>query len=162
MSKKIISMIETYGYTSYEMPKKILEQDKEFEGMIWIEGQSDPEWSKYSTATELITIDNRRYYSVVEECTLEMLQSTIDFKNNPHLTLENYDIKEHLNSIEMINYFVNYNSKFSDLNFLKSQGFFDNLENFEEVENELNVEIQELKKIQNEKDINPYIGISST
>jgi len=162
MAKKIISMLPTYGYTAYQMPQKILEEDKEFDGMIQPAGQPDPEWEKYSTAVEIGVVEDRRYYSVVKECTIEMLQSTIDFENHPNLTLEDYDIKEEPFSIELVKRFIYWDQKYEDVDSLESFGFFDEVENLDMIKSELHSIIQEMKKSQEEQSSDPSVGITST
>ena len=162
MTKKIISMLPTYGYTSYQMPQKILEEDKEFDGMIQPAGQPDPEWEKYSTAIEIGVLEGRRYYSVVEECTLEMLQSTIDFENHPELTLEDYDIREEPFSVELFRRFVYWKQEYEDVDYLESLGFFNEVENLDLIKTELHSIIKEMKKAEEEKSSEPTVGITST
>jgi hypothetical protein len=162
MAKKIISMLPAYGYTSYQMPQKILEEDKEFGGIIQPAGQPDPEWEKYSTAIEIGVVDGRRYYSVVKECTIEMLQSTIDFENHPNLALEDYDIREEPFSIELAKRFIYWDQKYEDIDSLESFGFFDEVENLDMIKSELHSIIEEMKKAQEEQSSDPSVGITST
>jgi hypothetical protein len=163
MAKKIISMLSTYGYSSYQMPQKILEEDTEFDGMIQPAGQPNPEWAKYSTAMEIGVVEGRRYYSVVKECTLEMLQSTIDFENHPNLTLEHYDIREEQFSIELVKRFINLDENYEDIiKSLESFGFFDQVENLDLIKSELHSIIEELKKPKEEQSSDSTVGITST
>lgn len=162
MAKKIISMLPTYGYSAYQMPQKILEEDTEFDGMIQPVGQPDPAWEKYKTAMEIGVVEGRRYYSVVKECTIEMLQSTIDFENNPHLTLEDYDIREEPFSVELIKRFIYWDQKYEDIDSLESFGFFDEVENLDLIKTELHSIIQEMKQLQEEQSSNSPVGIAST
>jgi hypothetical protein len=163
MSKKIISMLPTYAYSAYHMPQKILEEDTEFDGMIQPAGQPDPDWQRYSTPIEIGVIEGRRYYSVVKECTIEMLQSTIDFENNPHITLDDYDIREEEFSIELIEKLILSNKKYEDINLLENFGFFDNVDNLDLIKSELHNIMEKRKLILNSPPQIPVVvGIAST
>jgi len=163
MAKKIISMLPTYGYSAYHMPQKILEEDTEFDGMIQPAGQPDPTWEVYKTPVEIGVIEGRKYYSVVKECTIEMLQSTIDFENNPELTLEDYDIKDELFSIELIEKLILSNKKYQDINLLENLGFFDDVDNLDLIKSELHNIMENLKLIQESPPPTPVVvGIAST
>jgi len=155
-------MLPTYGYSMPRMAHKIVEEDTEIDGMLVPAGQPDPEWEKYSTAIEIGVLEGRRYYSVVKECTIEMLESAIDFENHPDLTLEMYDIREESFSVELFRRFVYWDPKYEDVDSLESLGFFNDVENLDLIKTELHSIIEEMKKTQEEQSSEPTVGITST
>ncbi len=99
MTRKIISMKSTYGYSFPPLPQKFLKEETEYQGMIFPIGHLDMIWEKNSRPIELFVHENRYYYSIPDEYTLEILNSAIDFETR---ILDDYDIKFEENSTELV------------------------------------------------------------
>lgn len=90
MSRKIISLVEHHGYCFKHHEQRFLETEKEVDGILFPVGHLDFEWEKEKLPIYLANIDNKDYYSVVQETTIEMLYEGII---NSSISQEEYDIK---------------------------------------------------------------------
>ena len=92
-------MKSTYGYAFSPLPQKFFEEETEYQGMIFPIGHLDPVWEKDSRQIELFGHESRYYYSIPDEYTLEILNSSIDLETR---TLDDYDIKFEENATELV------------------------------------------------------------
>lgn len=90
MSRKVISLYENYGYCFKYADQKFLTEDKKIDGMTFPKGHLDAEWEKEKLPILLGILNQKTYYSVIEETSIEMLIEGITNKN---IKKENYDIK---------------------------------------------------------------------
>ena len=124
-------MKSEFAFSMPRLPSKILEVDKEYQGIIFSAEQIDPEWEIKSTAIQLKVIDGRQYYSVAEDLTLEMLENQINLEER---VLEDYDIKFEEFSIELLLRVTDQNH----LQNLEELGFLSDIENIEIIKSQLN------------------------
>lgn len=109
MTRKIISLKENYGYQFKYADQKFLTEEKEIDGMVFPVGHLDIEWEKEKLPILLCFFEDKTYYSVIEE-------TTIDILNDGKLNLdEDYDIKfeTELNS-EFSEYVIGFNVEHSN------------------------------------------------
>jgi hypothetical protein len=92
MTRKIISIRSDFAYIMPQLPIKLLEQDKDINGMIFPAGSVDIEWEKEKIHIELFQHENKTYYSVPIEMTLDLLNESINL--NGESSIEDYDIKD--------------------------------------------------------------------
>lgn len=90
MTRKIISMKDTFGYNLPQLPQRFFEEDKEINGISFPKGHLDIEWENEKLGILLININDRNYYSVPTEMTEEILEAAISI--NGYNSPEDYDI----------------------------------------------------------------------
>ena len=90
MSRKIVSLFENCGYCFKFYEQRFLTEDKKIDNMIFPEGHLDIEWEKEKMPILLGIVDQKTYYSVVQETSIEML---LDGITNKNIDEEDYDIK---------------------------------------------------------------------
>lgn len=90
MTRKIISMKDTFGYNFPQLPQKFLKENKTVNEILIPAGSVDADWEIEKVAVFLINISGRNYYSIPTEMSQEMLDDaiTINGYNSP----EDYDI----------------------------------------------------------------------
>ena len=140
-------MKSVYGYAFPPLPQKFLEQETEYQGMIFPIGHLDPIWEKESRPIELLVRDNKRcYYSIPDEYTLEILNSAIDLETR---ILDDYDIQfEEDFSIELVEEIIKKFPDYADADKLEELGLFYKIKNIDPI-------ISELK-------LHTNVGIAST
>jgi hypothetical protein len=136
MARIIISMKSVYGYAFPPLPQKFLEEETEYQGMTFPIGHLDPIWEKESRPIELLVRDNKRcYYSIPDEYTSEILNSTIDLETR---TLDDYDIEfEEDFAIELIEEIIKKFPDYKDVDKLKELGLFYNIKNIDLIMSQL-------------------------
>jgi hypothetical protein len=89
MSRKVISLFEDYGYSFKYVDRRFLIEDTEINGMKLPSGHLDIIWEKEKMPISLGNLNGKKYYSVVEETSMEILLEGI---LNKDISEENYDI----------------------------------------------------------------------
>jgi hypothetical protein len=90
MTRKIVSLYENYGYCFNHCEQRFLTEDKKIDNMIFPKGHLDIEWEKEKMPILLGIVEQKAYYSVVQETSIEML---LDGITNKNIDEEDYDIK---------------------------------------------------------------------
>jgi hypothetical protein len=89
MKRKIISLVENYGYQFKYADQKFLTEEKEIDGMTFPIGHLDVQWEKEKLPILLCFFENKSYYSVLGETTIEMLnEGRLDSDKDYNIKIE--------------------------------------------------------------------------